>query len=59
MFRIGLEKGVIHIVSGAVKNAVWDMYARSRRKPLWKLVVGFTPVGMFNPNLSFLLTFFF
>ncbi|KAH9478780.1 L-galactonate dehydratase [Psilocybe cubensis] len=40
---IGPEKGVIHIASGAVNNAVWDMYARSRRKPLWKLVVDFTP----------------
>ena len=41
---IGPEKGVIHIATGAVNNAVWDMYARSRNKPLWKLVVDFTPV---------------
>jgi len=34
---------VIHIASGAVNNALWDMYARSRNKPLWKLVVDFTP----------------
>ncbi|KAL1719172.1 enolase C-terminal domain-like protein [Schizophyllum commune] len=40
---IGPEKGVIHIATGAVNNAVWDMYARSRNKPLWKLVVDFTP----------------
>ncbi|KAL0570053.1 hypothetical protein V5O48_011908 [Marasmius crinis-equi] len=40
---IGPEKGVIHIASGAVVNAVWDMYARARQKPLWKLVVDFTP----------------
>ncbi|KAJ3516401.1 hypothetical protein NLJ89_g1141 [Agrocybe chaxingu] len=40
---IGPEKGVIHIASGAVNNALWDMYARSRKKPLWKLVVDFTP----------------
>lgn len=58
-FRIGPEKGVIHIASGAVNNAVWDMYARSRMKPLWKLVVDFTPVRMFNPNPSFLTNFFF
>ena len=44
-FRIGPEKGVIHIASGAVNNALWDMYARSREKPLWKLVVDFTPVS--------------
>ncbi|KAF7299219.1 MR-MLE domain-containing protein [Mycena indigotica] len=40
---IGPEKGVIHIASGAVNNALWDMYARARDKPLWKLVVDFTP----------------
>ena len=42
--RIGPEKGVIHIATAAVGNAVWDMYARSRSKPLWKLVVDMTPV---------------
>ena len=41
--RIGPEKGVIHIASGAVNNALWDMYARSEGKPLWKLVVDFSP----------------
>ncbi|KAJ2931753.1 hypothetical protein H1R20_g5370, partial [Candolleomyces eurysporus] len=40
---IGPEKGVIHIATGAVNNALWDMYARSRKKPLWKLIVDFTP----------------
>ena len=45
--RIGPEKGVIHIALGAVDNALWDMYARSRNKPLWKLVVDFTPVRFF------------
>ncbi|KAF8311002.1 enolase C-terminal domain-like protein [Clavulina sp. PMI_390] len=40
---IGPEKGVIHIATGAVNNAVWDLYAKSRRKPLWKLIVDFTP----------------
>ncbi|CAE6416208.1 unnamed protein product [Rhizoctonia solani] len=40
---IGPEKGVIHIASGAVNNAVWDLYAKSRKKPLWKLVVDMSP----------------
>ncbi|PFH48953.1 hypothetical protein AMATHDRAFT_64126 [Amanita thiersii Skay4041] len=40
---IGPEKGVIHIATGAVDNALWDMYARARRKPLWKLLVDMTP----------------
>jgi len=42
--RIGPEKGVIHIAAGAVNNALWDMFARARGKPLWKLVVDMTPV---------------
>ena len=42
--RIGPEKGVIHIALGAVDNALWDMFARARNKPLWKLVVDMTPV---------------
>lgn len=40
---IGPEKGVIHIATGAVNNALWDLYAKARRKPLWKLIVDFTP----------------
>lgn len=40
---IGPEKGVIHIATGAVNNAVWDLYAKARGKPLWKLIVDFTP----------------
>ncbi|KAL5480675.1 hypothetical protein ACEPAI_9615 [Sanghuangporus weigelae] len=40
---LGPEKGIIHIATGAVSNALWDMFARSRKKPLWKLVVDFTP----------------
>lgn len=40
---IGPEKGVIHIATGAVDNAVWDLYAKSRNKPLWKLVVDLSP----------------
>ena len=43
--RIGPEKGVIHIATGAVDNALWDMFARARRKPLWKLVVDMTPAS--------------
>ncbi|KAG8874172.1 hypothetical protein FRB97_006100 [Tulasnella sp. 331] len=40
---IGPEKGVIHLATAAVGNALWDMYARSRQKPLWKLIVDMTP----------------
>ncbi|XP_006463191.1 hypothetical protein AGABI2DRAFT_186852 [Agaricus bisporus var. bisporus H97] len=40
---IGPEKGVVHIALGAVGNAIWDLLARVRGKPLWKLIVDFTP----------------
>jgi L-fuconate dehydratase len=41
--RIGPEKGVIHIATGAVVNALWDLYARLAQKPLWRLIAEFTP----------------
>lgn len=41
--RIGPEKGVIHIATGAVVNALWDLYARLAKKPLWRLIADFTP----------------
>ena len=40
---VGPEKGVIHLATGALINAVWDLYARAERKPLWKLLVDFSP----------------
>jgi L-fuconate dehydratase len=40
---LGPEKGVIHLATAAVANAVWDLFAKSRGKPLWKLVADFTP----------------
>jgi L-fuconate dehydratase len=35
---LGPEKGVIHLATGALINAVWDLYARVEGKPLWKLL---------------------
>jgi L-fuconate dehydratase len=40
---IGPEKGVIHLATAAVVNAVWDLFAKARGKPLWKLLVDMTP----------------
>jgi L-fuconate dehydratase len=40
---LGPEKGVIHLASGALVNAVWDLYARAESKPLWKLLADMTP----------------
>ena len=35
---LGPEKGVIHLACGALINAVWDLYAKSEGKPLWRLL---------------------
>ena len=35
---LGPEKGVIHMATGALVNAVWDLRARRDGKPLWRLL---------------------
>ena len=40
---LGPEKGVIHLATAALVNAVWDLHAKLEGKPLWKLLVDLTP----------------
>lgn len=40
---LGPEKGVIQLATGALINAVWDLYARVEKKPLWKLLADLEP----------------
>jgi L-fuconate dehydratase len=40
---LGPEKGVIHLATAALVNAVWDLYAKLEGKPLWKLLADLTP----------------
>lgn len=40
---LGPDKGVMHLSTAAVVNAVWDLWARSERKPLWRLLVDMSP----------------
>jgi L-fuconate dehydratase len=40
---LGPEKGVIHLALAAIVNAVWDLYAKTERKPVWKLLADMTP----------------
>ncbi len=40
---VGPEKGVLHLATAAVVNAVWDLYAKAEGKPLWQLLAGFSP----------------
>ncbi|MGF7008234.1 L-fuconate dehydratase [Aminobacter sp. BE322] len=40
---IGPDKGAIHLATGAVVNAVWDIWAKMAGKPVWKLVADMSP----------------
>jgi L-fuconate dehydratase len=40
---LGPEKGVVHLATAALVNAVWDLYAKVERKPLWKLLADMSP----------------
>src|SRR5262245_39193559 len=40
---LGPEKGVVHLATAALVNAVWDLYAKLEGKPLWKLLADLTP----------------
>lgn len=43
---LGPDKGVVHLASAAIVNAVWDLWARREGKPLWKLLVDMTPAQL-------------
>ncbi len=45
---IGPEKGVIHLATAAVVNAVWDLIAKRAGKPLWKLLVDLSPEALID-----------
>ena len=35
---IGPEKGVIHLATSAIVNAVWDLLSKREKKPVWQFV---------------------
>jgi L-fuconate dehydratase len=43
---LGPEKGIMHMAIGALLNAVWDLFAKSRGMPLWRLLVEMTPAEL-------------
>ena len=45
---LGPEKGILHMATGALVNAVWDLWARREGKPLWKLLVDLEPSQIVN-----------
>jgi L-fuconate dehydratase len=40
---LGPAKGVIHMAAAAIVNAVWDLYGRRERKPVWRLLAEMAP----------------
>lgn len=40
---LGPEKGVVHLATAALVNAVWDLWATAEGKPLWQLVTDMSP----------------
>ena len=40
---LGPEKGILHMATGAVLNAVWDLWAKREQKPMWKHLVDLSP----------------
>ena len=40
---IGPDKGAMHLATGAVVNAVWDLLGKQAGKPVWQLVADMSP----------------
>jgi len=40
---LGPHKGVVHLALAAVTNACWDLWAKTRGVPLWKLLLDLSP----------------
>jgi L-fuconate dehydratase len=40
---LGPEKGIMHISAAAIVNAVWDMWAKTRAVPVWRLLADLSP----------------
>jgi L-fuconate dehydratase len=52
---LGPHKGVVHLGLAAVTNACYDLWAKKRGVPLWKLLIELTPEQIVNTlDLSYL-----
>jgi L-fuconate dehydratase len=52
---LGPHKGVVHLGLASVTNACYDLWAKKRGVPLWKLLMGLTPEQLLNTlDLSYL-----
>lgn len=43
---VGPEKGIIHLATAAIVNAVWDLWAKAENKPVWRLVADMSPADV-------------
>ncbi|WP_026770450.1 enolase C-terminal domain-like protein [Asinibacterium sp. OR53] len=52
---LGPQKGVVHLALASVTNACYDLWAKKRGVPLWKLLIDLTPEQIINTlDLSYL-----
>jgi L-fuconate dehydratase len=52
---LGPHKGVVHLALASVTNACFDLWAKKRGVPLWKLLIDLTPEQIVNTlDLSYL-----
>src|SRR6266567_113699 len=52
---LGPHKGVVHLALASITNACFDLWAKARRKPLWKLLLDISPEAFVNLlDLSYL-----
>lgn len=53
---LGPHKGVVHLALASITNACFDLWAKVRQKPLWKLLLDLSPEaissGLFRTRLS-------
>lgn len=40
---IGPEKGVVHLATAAIINALWDLWGKIENKPVWKVLCDMSP----------------
>ncbi len=45
---LGPDSGVFHMGAGAILNALWDLFAKARGVPLWKLLSEMSPEQIIN-----------
>ncbi|MDP4213196.1 MAG: enolase C-terminal domain-like protein [Bacteroidota bacterium] len=52
---LGPHKGVVHLALASVTNACYDLWAKKRGLPLWKLLIDLSPEQLLNTlDLSYL-----